>query len=118
VHANEVNAVTLLCTKHHPNIVEVVDHGQLNVDYYYIDMELCGLTLADLLKEQDKGEGLRQWFLQWPIADLDQRNFFILALMQELANGLYFIHKHDQVHRDIKPENSETPDQRLSDLLL
>jgi hypothetical protein len=103
--ANEAAAVALLCTKGHPNIVQVVDLGHLSIVNYYIDMELCDFSLAELLKREDKGEGLRDWYLQWPIADLDDRIFFIIALMQEVAN---FIHKHDQVHRDIKPENGST----------
>ena len=102
---NEVNAATLLGTKGHPNIVTVLDHGHLSFGNYYIDMELCDTSLADLLKREKRKVGMEDWYLQWPIDNLDDRLFFILALMQELSNGLYFIHGHDQVHRDIKPEN-------------
>jgi serine/threonine protein kinase len=103
-----VEAVALLSAKGHPNIVEVLDHGHISMVNYYIDMELCNLSLTELLKRKDKGEGLRDWYLQWPTGNREDKLFFIGALMQELANGLYFIHKHDQVHRDIKPENGNT----------
>jgi hypothetical protein len=107
--ANEAKAVALLCTKGHPNIVEVLAHGRLSIVNYYIDMELCDLSLAELLKRKAKGEGLEDWYLHLPRREnVDDRIFFTIALMQELANGLYFIHKHDKVHRDIKPENGTT----------
>jgi serine/threonine protein kinase len=85
--ANEAEAVALLCTNRHPNIVEVLDHGHISVVNFYIDMELCDLSLAKLLKRNPKGEGLQDWYLQWPIENLDDRIFFLVALMQELANG-------------------------------
>ena len=103
---NEVATVALLCTKSHPNIVEVFDHGPLSHVYYFIDMELCQLSLAELLRRKTRTDGFDEWYLQWPIEDFEDRLFFIVALMQELGNGLYFIHFHDKVHRDIKPENS------------
>jgi serine/threonine protein kinase len=102
---DEAKAVTLLCTKGHPNIIEVIDHGQLSFVHYFIDMELCDTSLADLLKREKRKDGMQDLYLQWPIEDFKDRLFFIVALMQELSNGLYFIHGHDQVHRDIKPEN-------------
>jgi serine/threonine protein kinase len=101
---NEAKAIALLCTKRHPNIIEVIDHGRLSFDYY-IDMELCDTSLADLLRREPRKRGMENWYLQWPIENFDDRLFFILAVMQELSNGLYFIHAHGRVHRDIKPEN-------------
>jgi serine/threonine protein kinase len=102
---DEAKAVTLLCTKGHPNIIEVIDHGQLSFVHYFIDMELCDTSLADLLKREKRKDGMQDLYLQWPIENFGDRLFFIVALMQELSNGLYFIHGHGQVHRDIKPEN-------------
>jgi Protein kinase domain len=102
---DEIKAVTLLCRNGHPNIIEVIDHGQLSIVNHYIDMELCDISLADLLKRPKRKDGMEDWYVQWPIEKFEDRLFFILALMQELSNGLYFIHGHDQVHRDIKPEN-------------
>jgi serine/threonine protein kinase len=102
----EAKAVTLLCTGGwEPNIIHVLDHGYLSFVNYYIDMELCDISLADLLKQEKREDGLVNWYLQWPIENFDDRIFFILAFMQELSNGLYFIHAHDQVHRDLKPAN-------------
>jgi serine/threonine protein kinase len=102
---DEAKAVALLCMNGEPNIIHVLDHGYLSFTNYYIDMELCDISLAELLKREKRKDGIENWYLQWPIENFDDRVFFILALMQELSNGLYFIHGHNQVHRDIKPEN-------------
>lgn len=104
---NEVKAVTALCTKSHPNIIQILQHGKLDLVNYFIDMELCDLSLREFLR----GEKVKpdDWFLRWPIEDLEGRLFFIWAFAQEIANGLYFIHGHNHVHRDIKPENSMCP---------
>ena len=101
---NEVKAAKCLGTKSHPNIIQVFEHGVLDQVNYFIDMELCDLNLREFLR----GEKVKpdDWFLHWPIEDLGGRLFFIVALLQEIANGLHFIHAHDQVHRDLKPENS------------
>ena len=101
---NEVKAAKCLGTKSHPNIIQVFEHGVLDQVNYFIDMELCDLNLREFLR----GEKVKpdDWFLHWPIEDLGDRLFFIVALLQEIANGLHFIHAHDQVHRDLKPENS------------
>ena len=104
---NEVNAIVLLCKESHPNIIEVLEHGQLSAAQYYVDMELCYISLEDLLKQEERDDRKEDWFLHWPIKDFNDRLFFIIALIQELANGLYFIHNHDQVHRDIKPGNGK-----------
>jgi serine/threonine protein kinase len=103
---DEAKAVALLCMNgQNPNIIHVLDHGYLSFVNYYIDMELCDVSLAELLKRENRKDGIENWYLQWPIENFDDRISFILALMQELSNGLYFIHGHNQVHRDIKPDN-------------
>ena len=101
---NEVKAAKCLGTKSHPNIIQAFEHGALDQVNYFIDMELCDLNLREFLR----GEKVKpdDWFLHWPIEDLGDRLFFIVALLQEIANGLHFIHAYDQVHRDLKPENS------------
>jgi serine/threonine protein kinase len=83
------------------------EHGALDDVNYFIDMELCDLNLREFLREEKVKPD--DWFLHWPIEDPDDKAFFIIALLQEIANGLYFIHAHDLVHRDLKPENSIVP---------
>jgi len=73
----------------HPNIVEVIDFGELDDGRFFFAMELLdGVSLADLL---DK-EGL----LPLPRA---------LGIFRQITKALQASHKHGIVHRDIKPEN-------------
>jgi serine/threonine protein kinase len=104
---NEVKAATTLCTQGHPNIIQTFEHGALDRLNYFIDMELCNLNLRQFLR----GDKVKpdDWFLHWPIEHPGDKGVFILALMQEIANGLYFIHGNGVVHMDLKPENSITP---------
>jgi hypothetical protein len=48
---NEARAIRKLCGQgNHPNIVAVINHGQLpNAPYYFIDMELCDINLHDYI---------------------------------------------------------------------
>jgi serine/threonine protein kinase len=101
---NEIKAATTLCTLGHPNIVQTFEHGALDHFNYFIDMELCDLNLKEFLAGEKVGPN--DWFLHWPIPQFGDRMFFIIALLQELANGLSCIHLQNLVHRDLKPENS------------
>jgi len=45
---NEVRAIDKLCKPDgHRNIIIILDHGWLSFDLYFIDMELCDLSLHD-----------------------------------------------------------------------
>jgi serine/threonine protein kinase len=101
---SEVKAVTALCKQFHRNVVYISDHGLLDDVTYFIDMDLCDFNLSEFLR----GDKVKpdDWFIHWPIEDYGDRLFFIVVFLQEIANGLYFIHGHDYVHRDLKPENS------------
>ena len=48
---NEVKAITEICaTTGHDNIIAILGHGPVPAtDYYYIDMELCDVNLADYI---------------------------------------------------------------------
>lgn len=49
----EVQAISKVCNIKggHQNIVSIFKHGPLDLlDYYYIDMELCSLNLAEYIK--------------------------------------------------------------------
>jgi len=106
---NEVGAATTLCGDGHPNIIQTFEHGPLDDLSYFIDMELCNLNLRQFLRGDKDKVKPDDWFLHWPIEHPGDKGFFIFALMQEIANGLYFIHGNDIVHMDLKPENSIAP---------
>jgi serine/threonine protein kinase len=70
---------------------------------YFIDMELCEIDLEEYV--QVKKRGIRG-LVDWNTAITErQREFLIVAILQQLLAGLAFIHKHDLVHRDMAPQN-------------
>jgi hypothetical protein len=92
-------------------IVVALRHGKLpGSPFYYIDMELCDLTLEDYIYRTEK----------WRCIDRQVSPFFQLGsseaapmldtwcIMTEItsAASVGFMHKENQVHRDLKPTNS------------
>jgi eukaryotic-like serine/threonine-protein kinase len=72
----------------HPNIIEILDHGETDDGLPYLVMEfLKGETLADAI---EKGP------MKLPQA---------LALGIQIARALARAHDFDVIHRDLKPEN-------------
>lgn len=100
----------------HENIVTVTSHGWIR-DFYFIDMELCDLTLQDYIAYFD---GL----LSPPFEIIPQlspvfvekncsptlkiQNIWTIGM--HIARGLEFMHGKGQVHRDLKPRNGTTQD--------
>lgn len=119
---NEVRVISsLLEYGGHRNIVEVINHGRLDSwsNDYFIDMELCDLTLRDYMDYlQDKitltlisTEGapisnppIFEDKVNTPFARI--RNTWAIGL--HIASGLEFLHRHKYVHRDLKPRNGTT----------
>ena len=108
----EISAITHLnrCGRH-PHIVTIVDHGYLppNSSYYFIDMELCLMNLADYISGprpllESPGGGA----FASKTAEMSERMRNIWVIMLHIARGIDFIHQHQQVHRDLKPHNSES----------
>jgi serine/threonine protein kinase len=100
VMKREIEALVVLCQESHENIIELLGH-QIRNDMQVIDFELCELSLREWF---DCSVVRKQWWLTSPIDETDQK-FFVVALMQQLLNGLYFIHAHGKVHRDLTPQN-------------
>lgn len=110
---NEVHAINKLCKRDgHPNIIIILHYGWLVDDHlYFIDMELCDLTLhhyiyaprivpenweapGDLSFIVTEGSGLQKFANVW-------------AILSQISEGLAYIHTHDLVHRDMKPRNGD-----------
>lgn len=112
----EARAVSsLLETGGHTNIVRFLQHGELNLsgDCYFIDMELCDLTLQEYIAYRRGILPAMFDITTPPISPVFVRNdCSVLARIQNLwtiashiALGLEFMHVHKHVHRDLKPSN-------------
>jgi eukaryotic-like serine/threonine-protein kinase len=72
----------------HPNVVTVIDRGQVDE---------CEFIVFELVRGQDLKELLAS---RGPLPVTDA-----LALAHQAARGLAFAHEHGIVHRDVKPQN-------------
>ena len=103
-----MRAINRLCNGEHENVIHVYQHGLLRPHhaFYFIDMELCDITLDKYIYNTNATpvRGL----LEWQRATKEGHALFIVcALMQQILAGLSFIHGHNEVHRDLSPPNSE-----------
>jgi len=100
---NEVRALKKLCQNQHQNIVQVFDYGQLNPDstIYYIDMELCDISLAKYLS----GGELKDVVSWATVRGEEEVPTHAYNILQQILNGLVYIHCLDEVHRDLSPQN-------------
>ena len=71
----------------HPNVVGVVDVGEVE-DMHYMVMDFA------------EGPDLAQLLVEAPM-----RPARIIALVRPMLEGLYHAHEHGLIHRDFKPEN-------------
>jgi serine/threonine protein kinase len=96
----------------HPNIVQVLQHDwfESNSDYY-IDMELCDLTLQDYIHNRASFIGQHPDFSNHAptfVSDNCSAHLNLLniwTIIHHVAKGLEFIHQEHYTHRDIKPLN-------------
>ena len=112
---NETRAIRKLCRRDtHPNIIEVLRLGELpGSPYYYIDMELCDLTLTDYIYKDSPDVIPR--FIRNVSSSLKEMQ--IWNVMKQIVSGVEFIHRHNEVHRDLKSSNSNFPDDLLIDVI-
>ena len=72
----------------HPNLVPVIDSGEVDGIYYLVMPYVPGETLRTLLREEG----------QLPLGRA-------LEITRDLVSGLAYAHRQGVVHRDVKPEN-------------
>jgi len=100
----------------HEHIVNIMKHGAIIDSFYFIDMELCHLTLRDYISYQ-AGQLLPAFNISATTTApvfvsndcswlLRMQNVWTVAL--HIARGLKFLHSHNHVHRDLKPPNGTT----------
>ena len=94
----------------HLNIVTVLRLGELKTSpYYFIDMELCDLTLEDYIYRlipPGPTESIPH-FIKDGAPPLKSQQ--IWNVMKQVACGTKYIHDLNLVHRDLKPANSMFP---------
>jgi tRNA A-37 threonylcarbamoyl transferase component Bud32 len=72
----------------HPNIVTVIDRGELDNHQFIVFEHVPGENLKDFVRRRGP----------LPVDEA-------LALIGQIARGLAFAHEHGVVHRDVKPQN-------------
>jgi serine/threonine protein kinase len=96
-------------------MVSVLRHGPLSVpSYYFIDMELCDMNLESYIR--------REWtdtvVKNAPYFTIDQpprmRTAQIWDIVEDIAEGVAFIHSNGITHRDLKPRNGNYPAGRFT----
>jgi serine/threonine-protein kinase len=72
----------------HPNIVTVIDRGELGRHQFIVFEHVAGENLKDVVRRRGP----------LPVDEA-------VALTMQVARGLAFAHDHGVVHRDVKPQN-------------
>ena len=92
--------------------MDVLKHSWLKSSpYYAIDMELCQLTLREYIADAERAqEVMLEYRIEHP-HQMAIKWLYICKIVQDIANGLVFIHGCKEVHRDLKPPNGEIPSQ-------
>ena len=80
--------IKFLARLQHPNILPLLDSGQVGTTPYYVVPFVEGMSLRQRLDREH----------QLPLSDA-------LSIVREVADALEYAHRHGVVHRDIKPEN-------------
>jgi serine/threonine protein kinase len=93
------------------HLVRVIKHAWLpESPYYYIDMELCEFSLDQYILSKSP--------LTYDLSDNSRRLGLVFKergiwsvwdIMEQISEGMRYIHASEQVHRDLKPRNGELP---------
>jgi len=115
---NEVKAISKICaTDGNQNVICILKHGPLySTDYYYIDMELCDINLADYINPAYDRTLLlpteELWKAKMPVVIMHTSKFRdhrenVYTIMGHIVSGLEFLHQHRLAHRDLKTKNGD-----------
>ena len=108
---SEVRALQKLCNGASRYVIKLFDSGEFRFsEYYFIDMELCDLSLQAYLYPSSPAAVSDLGFPPF-IKDLqlDSIVVHILDIMWQITAGLMFIHDQAEAHRDLKPSNGLFP---------
>ena len=106
---------SLLESDVHPNLVTIFHHGWIisSFNMYFIDMELCNLSLFDYIKCKRENRPLSDFGIEKPSnpvivgnsCELVESAHNIWTIGAHVARGLQFLHSRNYVHRDLNPKN-------------
>ena len=91
----------------HKNITTVLEHGWLDEERYFIDMEACILNLEDYISSEVRSVVGPSKYFDPQCTDVSLGCLSFRGIMEDITNGLNFIHSHKELHRDLKPRNGK-----------
>src|SRR5271163_2490924 len=93
---NEIHSIERLCQRgSHKNIVA---HGRLDGGFYYMNMELCDLSLHDYIYQLWTPEMLATVAYLTVDQPPRMRMSQIWNILQDITDGLTYVHHHGLVH--------------------
>lgn len=102
-HASADREISLLIESDgHPNVVRYF-LKEVRGDFVYLALELCDMSLNDLIVSLSKLKNVRKERFQ--PSEGDDFESAIKSLLFQIASGVKHIHSLRIVHRDLKPQN-------------
>jgi serine/threonine protein kinase len=93
----------------HDNIVKILRHESFgpHTGAYFIDLQYCDINLDEYIRGSRPPCLALYNYLE--AKENDDLPLIICGIIQQVLNGLIFIHEKGQVHRDLKPMNGTFP---------
>jgi serine/threonine protein kinase len=89
------------------NVVFALQHGWIDQDHFYLDMELCVLILNDFIRSCPQDISTSSTFWNFSEGQDPLGCFSLLGIIRQITQGLGFIHSKGEIHRDLKPHNGK-----------
>ena len=97
-------AILTICKGENCNLIAVLKVGQFqSPGFLFIDMVLCEFSLHNYI-HKDSNIGVANKVL----SQLEVSQSTVCDIMQQIVEGVEFIHRQPAVHRNIKPTNGMT----------
>jgi serine/threonine protein kinase len=87
------------------NVVFALQHGWVDNDHFYLDMELCVFNLNDFIRGCPQDIFTSPTYWNFPKEQDPLACFSLWEIIRQITKGLEFIHSQGEIHRDLKPQN-------------